>query len=307
MNKIICVLLTICSTLGFTASSYSANVDELMNPQYENKITLANMGQVQGIVFRGGQKDAGVTFTLPIDQFVTQAQLTLDITASDAIKDSEASLQVRVNGEIIGSIPLSLAQELKTSYTLDVPSVLIGSNNILSFGLRTEQDNLCLLDGNQAVQQVKILASSSLEMTAQQLDIAADLSFFPSPFWDVQNMLDNPIQLVFPKHVTQSQISAAGSLASWFGVQATYRGVSFVVSKDELPLNNAIVFGAPGDKVGELVLPKTDVPLLKVVVNPRNPLYKLLLIVAEDGAGMRSAVHRLSQLDFKNSRIQFLF
>lgn len=304
MKKWLLALLLTVSVISqlSAAQEESAGVAQ----HYRNRMTLSDMGMTQGIVFRGGQKDAGVMFSLPIDQLVNQAQMTLDLRSSVSLTDSDVTLQVRVNGQIIGAIPLSSVQQSKTSYQLNVPSLLVSSRNALSFSLVSDEDSLCLRDEDNRTPQIEIMPSSEIDLNAQQLDIAADLNYFPNPFWDVQDMLDNPIQLVFPAAVTQQQVSAAAALSSWFGVQATYRGVSFAVSKGELPLSNAIVFGAPGDQIGDLTLPKADKPLLQVVANPRNPLYKLLLVVGKDDAALRAAVHRLTRLDFDKQTAQYL-
>lgn len=306
MTNMLLTMLVAWFSLLLPVKAWASVEEDSSVQQYQNKMTLADMGYVKGIVFRGGQKDAGVMFSLPIDQLVNQAQMTLDLRSSTSLMDSDVTLQVRVNGEPIGSIPLSSVQQTANSYQLNVPALLVSSRNTLSFSLISEQDNLCVQNENNRAEQIEILPSSKLELSAQQLGIAADLNFFPNPFWDAQDMLDSSIQFVFPQSLTAEQVSAAAALSSWFGVQATYRGVSFEVSKGQLPLSNAIVFGAPGDKIGDLTLPNAEQPLLQVVANPRNSLYKLLLVVAKDQHGLRSAVHRLARLDFEKQTSRYV-
>jgi hypothetical protein len=50
--------------------------------------------------------------------------------------------------------------------------------------------------------------------------------------------------------------------------------------------------------VGGLTLPQTDKPLLRIVENPGNPAYKLLLIVGQNDAALRMAAWRLTRGDF---------
>ncbi|WP_456294802.1 cellulose biosynthesis cyclic di-GMP-binding regulatory protein BcsB [Vibrio sp. AK197] len=305
MLKRLLTVTVMAISVWFCGPVFAADEDLTATPHYHNTMTLADMGLTQGIVFRGGQMDAGVGFSLPIDQLVTQAQMTLDLRASDSLLGSDMALRIRVNGQVIGAIPLSSVNEQKTSYQLNVPALLVSSRNTVSFSLASDDQSLCYQDEGSQSQQIEILSSSKLQLNAQQLDIAADLHYFPKPFWDVQDMLDTPIRFVFADKVTPSQVSAAAALSSWFGVQASYRGVSFDVSKGQLPMSNAIVFGMPGEKIGRLTLPQTDKPLLQVVPNPMDPLYKLLLVVADDDVGIRSAVHRLTRQNFAMQTVQY--
>ena len=50
--------------------------------------------------------------------------------------------------------------------------------------------------------------------------------------------------------------------------------------------------------MGGLTLPQTDKPLLRIVENPGNPAYKLLLIVGQNDAALRMAAWRLTRGDF---------
>ncbi|MDU1458339.1 MAG: cellulose biosynthesis cyclic di-GMP-binding regulatory protein BcsB, partial [Klebsiella sp.] len=68
--------------------------------------------------------------------------------------------------------------------------------------------------------------------------------------------------------------------------------------RDRLPEKHGIIIGHPGDRVGGLTLPQTDKPLLRIVENPGNPAYKLLLIVGQNDAALRMAAWRLTRGDF---------
>lgn len=295
MNRLfaygVALLLAFCSSVS-VADEFS------VSGQTQTELSLAKMGLTNGIVFRGGQQDAGIRFGLPIDQLVTKAQLILDITSSSSLIGSNMSLQLMVNGQVIGNIPLSSVSQEKVAFQLDIPTLLVTSNNVLSFKLNS-QDNgeLCYQNGQQ-VQQIQILPSSKVKLKLQQLAISDDLSYFPKPFWDKQEMIGRAINMVFSQQVSAQNVSAASMLASWFGSQASYRGVNFQAFKGRLPNGNGIVFGRPGEKIGKLTLPNTDKARLSVVSNPVNPIYKLLLVVGHDDDAMRSAVYRLTQGDF---------
>lgn len=74
--------------------------------------------------------------------------------------------------------------------------------------------------------------------------------------------------------------------------------MSFAAYHDRLPEKNGILIGHPGEQIGGLTLPTTEQPLLKVVDNPANPVYKLLLVVGKDDASLRAAAWRLTRGNF---------
>lgn len=57
------------------------------------------------------------------------------------------------------------------------------------------------------------------------------------------------VPMTFGHHVTPGEVSAAAIIASWMGIQADYRGVSFPVIRGQLPEQNGVVFGHPGEKL----------------------------------------------------------
>ena len=54
----------------------------------------------------------------------------------------------------------------------------------------------------------------------------------------------------------------------------------------------------PGEQVGGMTLPETDKPLLRIIANPANPAYKLLLIVGKNDTALRMAAWRLTRGNF---------
>lgn len=297
MNKVFACAVALW--LAFAAPLFASAAEQTtFGSEPWHELSLAQMGLANGIVFHGGQHDAGIRFGLPIDQLVTKAQLQLDIQSNTALLGSHMSLQLMVNGQVIGNIPLSSVSQQATAFQLDIPVLLVTSSNVLSFQLNSQDNSELCYQNDQQVQQIQILPSSKVQVQLQQLVISDDLSYFPKPFWDEQEMLGQPINMVFGQQVSAQNVSAASMLASWFGSQASYRGVTFQAFKGRLPNGNGIVFGHPGEHIGRLTLPNDEQTRLTVVSNPLNPSYKLLLVVGRDDDAMRSAVYRLTQGDF---------
>ena len=266
-------------------------------PSTVNSISISQMGFPQGIALSGGQFQGGAAFTLPVDQVITTARLSLNLKISPAMATRNASMQLMLNGQPLGTVPLTAADSDTASYQLDIPSALLVSSNSLSFKVNDGDAMQCQRDLTDKY-RVTIMPDSHFELEGQQLDIGSDLSHFPRPFFDSMQMTPAAIAMAFPATLSPDGISAGALISSWMGIQADYRGVSFAAYHDRLPEKNGILIGHPGDQIGGLTLPQTTQPLLKIIDNPANPVYKLLLVVGKDESELRAAAWRLTRGNF---------
>lgn len=286
-------VLSILFSLVLLVTNAHANVDTSQVGQ----ITFKTMGFSKGILFAGGQKEAGIDFYLPIDVLVKKAKLILDIKTNNKNMNGLSSLSILVNGQSVGEIPLNSVNLAKTTYELDIPALLVNSSNNVSFKILGDGQDVMCIDRNTA-STVQLLPTSKLTIEYRPLNIAADLHSFPQPFWDSKEMLGRDVTFVFPQHINAEQVSSAAILASWMGIESSYRGVNFRVLKGQLPESNGIVFGKPGQKIGALTLPDVAYPMLSVMDNPLNPNYKLLVVVGNTDAQLKEASYRLTQGGF---------
>lgn len=275
-----------------TAQSASAFV-----PSVVSSVSLAQMGQPQGLTLSGGQFQGGVDFTLPMDQVITNARLALNLKISPAMAARNATLQLMLNGQPLGTVPLTATDSDLSRYQLDIPAALMVSSNNLSFKINDGDAMQCQRDLNDKY-RVTVLPDSRFELEGQQLDIGTDLSHFPRPFFDSMQMSPTSIAMAFGSTLSADAISAGALISSWMGIQADYRGISFAVYHDRLPEQNGILIGHPGEQIGGLTLPQTTQPLLKIIDNPANPVYKLLLVVGKDEHELRTAAWRLTRGNF---------
>ncbi|WP_313485927.1 cellulose biosynthesis cyclic di-GMP-binding regulatory protein BcsB [Pseudescherichia sp.] len=266
-------------------------------PTVAGDITLAQMGQPQGIILSGGQLQGGVAFTLPVSQVITNAQLALNLKVSPAMATRNATLQLMLNGQPLGTVPLGAADSDVSRFQLDVPAALLVSSNTISFKINDGDAMMCQRDLTDKY-RVTILPDSKFSLEGQQLDIGSDLSHFPRPFFDSMQMTPATIAFAFPAKLTADTISAAALISSWMGIQADYRGVSFAALSDRLPEKNGILVGHPGERIGGLTLPQSGGPTLSIIDNPANPTYKLLLVVGNDDRALRAAAWRLTRGNF---------
>lgn len=266
---------------------------ELLNQPVSSTISVAQMGQPRGITLTGGQLQSGILFTLPGDEVITNARLNLSLRVSAALAARNTSLQLMLNGQPLGTLPLGASDSDVSDYQLDIPAAMVVSSNNLSFKINDADKLLCEKESAQQY-QVTILPKTTLSLEGQQLNIGTSLRNFPRPFIDVQRMTPASVTFGFAANVSPDSVSAAALVASWLGIQSDYRGIRFPVVRGDLPEHNGILIGHPGDKIGSVTLPAAKGPLLQVIDNPNNPVYKLLLVVGADDAQLRQAANRLT-------------
>ncbi|OWS75810.1 cellulose synthase regulator BcsB [Pantoea sp. VS1] len=275
------------------ASAAAEPAGALLNQPVSSTISVAQMGQPRGITLTGGQLQSGILFTLPGDEVITNARLNLSLRVSAALAARNTSLQLMLNGQPLGTLPLGASDSDVSDYQLDIPAAMVVSSNNLSFKINDADKLLCEKESAQQY-QVTILPKTTLSLEGQQLNIGTSLRNFPRPFIDVQRMTPASVTFGFAANVSPDSVSAAALVASWLGIQSDYRGIRFPVVRGDLPEHNGILIGHPGDKIGSVTLPAAKGPLLQVIDNPNNPVYKLLLVVGADDAQLRQAANRLT-------------
>ncbi|RRZ91624.1 cellulose biosynthesis cyclic di-GMP-binding regulatory protein BcsB [Erwinia sp. 198] len=265
----------------------------LLNQPLTSTISVAQMGQASGILLTGSQLQSGIVFTLPADEVITNARLNLSLRVSKALAARNASMQLMLNGQPLGTLPLNASDSASEEYQLDIPAAMVVSSNNLSFKLNDADRLLCERDNDRY--QVTILPATTLALEGQQLNIGNKLRNFPRPFIDAQRMTPASIAMVFGAAVTPGKVSAAATVSSWLGIQTDYRGVNFPVLRNDMPEKNGIVFAKPGETIAGLTVPQVNGPTLQMVDNPINPVYKLMLVIGNNDDDLRQAAWRLTQ------------
>lgn len=274
-----------------------------INQPISSVVSVAQMGQARGITLTGGQLQSGITFTLPSDEVITNARLNLTLRVSAALAARNTSLQLMLNGQPLGTLPLGATDSDVSDYELDIPAAMVVSSNNLSFKINDADKLLCQKESAQQY-QVTILPNTALHLEGQKLNIGTSLRNFPRPFLDPQRMTASTITMGFASNLSPDAVSAAALVASWLGIQSDYRGIRFPVVRGELPENNGILFGHPGDRIGTLTFPVSNGPMLQVVDNPNNPVYKLLLVSGNNDEQLRQAANRLTTQPFTTDESQ---
>lgn len=265
-------------------------------PVWGGDLNLAQMGMPDGIILSGGQRQGGVSFTLPADQVVIHSQLSLAVRVSPEMASRNATLQLMLNGQPLGTLPLGADGEDVSHYQLDIPPALMVSSNNLSVKINDGDTLQCQRDIHDT-SRVTVLPTSHFSWESQQLNISDDLSHFPRPFFDSMQMTPADIAVAYGAKPSADVFSAAALISS-----AGYPGG---LSRHCLQRSARPSAGTPrhrdwpsGEQVGGMMLPETDKPLLRIIPNPANPAYKLLLIVGKNDTALRMAAWRLTRGNF---------
>ena len=199
------------------ASVAPAAASAMLNQPISSTISVAQMGQPQGITLTGGQLQSGIVFTLPSDEVITNAHLNLSLRVSAALAARNTSLQLMLNGQPLGTLPLGSSDSDVSDYQLDIPAAMVVSSNNLSFKINDADKLLCEKESAQQY-QVSILPKTTLSLEGLQLNIGTSLRNFPRPFIDAQSMTSASVTSGFAANIAPDSVSAAVFVASWLGI-----------------------------------------------------------------------------------------
>jgi hypothetical protein len=261
-------------------------------------LSFSDMGATGGLMLSGQQLQNGVNFTLPGDLVITDAHISLNVEVNRTDVTGE-NLQLMLNGQPLGAIALDQIQQNKGFWSLDVPASMVASANNLSFQLKTSDD---IINNAWSCQRtlpddyrVTLTPTSTLNYQGLWLNVRKTLSAFPRPFFDSKQTKDQPLSIAFSATPDADVLTAAAIVASQFGTMSSGKPSKFDVQYNALPPGNGILFGKPGDRIGDVVIGEQNGPSLQVIDNPLNPAYKLLVISGHNEAELRQAAWRLNQ------------
>lgn len=266
-----------------------------------NQPTFAQLGQREDVTLRAGQRYHSVSFAVRTDEVITRLALRLNFTHSPISPQETSYLNVRLNGEIAGriTVPADASQRVFSQDVLLDPRLVIDYNQ-LTIELAGAVD--CTESGSDqdsppattdANAWAQISATSTLNLAMAPLPVANDLALLPAPFFDKRDSRPLELSLVMAPRPGNDTLQAAGSVASWLGALASYRGLR-LESRDSLPPSgHAIVLATQRERPTGVDLPTTAGASISVVNNPSNPRYKVLYVLGRDEQELRRAVDAL--------------
>ncbi len=262
--------------------------------------TLRELGIDYEITLRGVQGSAGVPFSVRSDEIVTAATLNLKYSYSPSLLPDLSHLKVTINGVTVGTLPTDKANAGKLLSTdLPIDPRLVTDYNQLNLQLIGHYTRECE-DPDHSSLWANVDAATTLSLTTTPLALANNLALLPVPFFDVRDTRRLELPFYFPQQPDMATLQAAGTVASWFGTLAGYRGATFAASTAALPATgNAVVFATPATLPPQFATADSGVadirgPTVAVVVNPTDPNGKLLLVLGRNAEDLQRAATALA-------------
>ncbi len=260
-------------------------------------LTLEQLAAAPGTLsLRGNLPDGLADFTVRRDEVVTRALVDVDFTPSPALLPLISQLKLYFNNELMGVSAFAkeqMGQRSQARFELE-PRYAKDFNN-LKFNFIGHYQRVCENPASDTL-WLNINRDSRLTLQLQTLPVRNELSFFPMPFLDTRDEGKLVLPMVFAGDVSSVQQQAAAILASWFGVQAKWRGQHFPVLMDRVPKRNGIIFATNGQRPAFLRdYPKVSGPTIDMISAPDNPYVKLLLILGRDEQDLVTASKGIAQ------------
>ncbi|MGT2453092.1 cellulose biosynthesis cyclic di-GMP-binding regulatory protein BcsB [Cupriavidus basilensis] len=259
------------------------------------QLTLKQLGATAPFQLRGVDAINGVPFSVRADEIVTSARLKLRYTYSPALIPALSHINVMVNGEVAGTVPVP-KETAGTSLEREVPidPRLISEFNRLNLQLIGHYTTDCE-DPFHSSLWATVGNGSVLELTLTPLALANELSLLPLPFFDRRDVGRLRLPFVFAGAPSLATLEAAGTVSSWFGALAGYRGASFAATLNQVPAQgNAVVFATNEERPAGVQVPAINGPSIAVVPNPGDANAKLLLVMGRDSAELKTAARALT-------------
>jgi hypothetical protein len=286
---------TLSAQAPSTANNVAKNgLDTL--PLRQQRISLKNMGVTRPLSLRGIEGNGGASMGVRLDEVVESARLHLIYTLSPALLPALSHLKVYFNDEVLQTIALD-KDKLGSQQSIDIsvdPSYFADFNR-LRIQLIGHYTLECEAPSHTSL-WASISNDSYLDLALRQLPTKSDLALLPSPFFDARDNRPLDLPMVFGPHPTPATLKAAGSVATWMGMLAAYRGARFEALENSLPQRHAIVLASNQNRPTFLKdLPLATKPTLTMMPHPTLAGVKLLLVLGQDDAQVQQAADVLAR------------
>ena len=244
---------------------------------------------------RGVQSEGSVAVSVRRDELVESARLHLVFTLSPSLLPALSHLKVLLNNELLQTFVLSKEQlGAPQTVDLDIDPRYFTDYNRFRFQFIGHYTMECENPSHSSL-WANVSNESTLALSLRQLPQRDDLALLPTPFFDPRDNRSVQVAFVYPDQPSPAILKASGSVASWLGMLAGYRGNDFSVWTNELPAHHAIVFATNSARPSFLRdLPSVQQPTLTMAAHPSVPGAKLLLVLGQDADQLQIAADALA-------------
>lgn len=260
-------------------------------------ITLAldDFGVLEPIRLQGRSNTRGVGFSLRSDQVVSAARISIPVAYSPNLDPATSQLTIELNGQVVYATQINPVEGTSQTIQFDVNPYLFLRDNNLVFKLsgRRVGDRGAKCGDDQTV-WAQVSNKARIMLQVERVSLPPDLANLPMPFFDPRDASQLNLPFVFASRPSLATIEAAAVVASFWGVETSYRGAKFPTSFAMIPDADAVVFLTAEDRIAGLDAPEILGPSVAVVQNPIDPQYRLLLVMGRDGKELLDAARALS-------------
>ena len=259
------------------------------------KSSFKELGLSRPLALRGLESEGSVGVGVRRDELVESAQLRLTFTLSPSLLPALSHLKVLLNDELLQTLVLD-KQHLGSPQTVDlqIDPRYFTDYNRFRFQFIGHYSMDCEVPTHSSL-WASVSNESTLSLSLRQLPLRNDLALLPAPFFDSRDQQPVKLAFVYAAQPSMEVLKASGSVASWMGMLAGYRGTDFTVVQDQLPAHHAVVFATNDTRPAFLRdLPAVDKPTLSIASHPSIPGAKLLLVLGQDAAQLQLAADTLA-------------
>ncbi|HEX3940402.1 MAG TPA: UDP-forming cellulose synthase catalytic subunit [Acidobacteriaceae bacterium] len=265
---------------------------------FHAEFSLKDVGISEPIVFRGVASARDIPFSLSSAEIAQQASLQLQYAFSPGLIPQLSHLSVLLNGTLVATLPVprntgEMETELRT--TVPLPAELLVRNNVLRFEFVGHYTQQCEDPANTALWG-RVESGSSIEVAGSLIELNNDLKILPLPFYDgAVGGSAASVPFFFASTPDKRTLEAAGVVASWFGVLAKSRPLSFPSTVGGvLPQGNVVVFAEGGLGLPAGLNIPAGGPVVAVRANPSDPYGKVLVVAGDDPDQLLTAARALA-------------
>lgn len=268
----------------------SNQIQSAPTSRHADSIALKQLGAQAPLSLRGVDGRDGVSFNVRTNEVITKAELKLFFTYSPAMLTDLSHLNVLVNGEVAASLPFPKEKtNTQIERVVNIPPRLLTEFNNITFQLIGHYTLQCE-DPLHSTLWANISNKSVLNISYESIALQNNLALLPIPFMDRRDSRQLNIPFIFASNPDNVTMEASGTLASWFGSLAGYRGALFPAKINEIPLSgNAVAFLIGDQQLAGIPRQAIAGPTASIITNPKDPNGKLLLIMGRDAKELKLA------------------
>lgn len=235
-------------------------------------------------------------FVIARDELATKASVTFKWTPSPVLLPVKSQLNLRLNGELERSLPITTEEIGRTVVTtVELNPKRLKDLNELEFEFVGSYEHNCESPADASL-WLEIDRESTLTLSKQKIRVANELQLLPSPFLDPGARSRLTLPVLFPVRPSDKTLQAAAVLASWAGKTADWRDLSLPVHYGEAPAEGHFVVFATPETLPEFLRGTAEItgPEVRIADAPHSDWAKVLVIAGRNDEELVEAAQALA-------------